>query len=61
MRLPRVFSVVSGVYRMAARSVSMMGSLLVLSSLVVLGRLSVMTGSMCVMLCSFTMMIGRFL
>ena len=59
--LPRLLSVVSGMYRMAARSVSMMGGFLVVPSVVMLGSLSMMTGSMCVMLCSFTMMISRFL
>jgi hypothetical protein len=61
MRLPSVFGVVSGMYRMAARSVSMMGGFLVLPSVVVLGSFSVMTGSMCVVLCRFAVMISRFL
>src|SRR6516225_6329385 len=55
--LPRLLSVVSGMYRMPASSVSMMGGFLVVPSVVMLGSLSMMTGSMCVMLCSFTMMI----
>jgi hypothetical protein len=50
MRLPSLFSVVSGMYRMAARSVSMMGGFLVLSCLMMLGSFSMMTGSMCVVL-----------
>ena len=61
MRLPRLFSVVSGMDRVAARSVSMMGGFLVVSSLMVLGSFSMMSGSMSVMLCSFTMMVSRFL
>ena len=61
MRLPRLFSVVSGMDRMAARSVSMVGGFLVLSRLVMLGSFSMMTGGMSMILRSFTMMISRFL
>jgi hypothetical protein len=60
MGLAGVLGVLSRVKRMASGRVGMMCGFLVMSAIVVLGRLAVMVGSMCMMFCGFPMVLGCF-
>lgn len=56
-----LFRVLPGVNSVSARSVSMMGCLLMLPTVMMLGRFTVMAGSMRVVFCSFAVVVSCFL
>jgi hypothetical protein len=59
MRLRGLLTMMNRVQMMPVRQVGMMGSLLVVTRLIVLGRLLVVTGGVFVVLGSFVMMLMR--